>query len=57
MFVVFETVDNAGGFDDVVLATVATEAEAQAIVEQYEAEEVAEFGEVIGYYSYYNEAE
>lgn len=45
MFTVYQLVEDACGFDSVVVAQVATEAEAQAMVEKLTAEYEAEYGE------------
>ena len=54
MFTVYQLVEDACGYDSVVVAEVATEAEAQAMVEQLTAEYEAEWGEWDGEYALYS---
>ena len=53
-WIVFVTIDNAGGFEDIDLGSFETEEEAQAKVAELEAEDIEEYGEVVDYYAYYN---
>lgn len=54
MFTVYQLVEDACGYDSVTVAEVATEAEAQAMVEQLTAEYEAEWGEWDGEYALYS---
>ena len=53
-WIVIENIEDACGFDSIEIASFETEEEAVAKIKELESEEIKEYGEVIGEYTYYN---
>lgn len=53
-WIVIENIEDACGFDSIEIASFETEKEAATKIKELESEEIKEYGEVVGEYTYYN---